>query len=608
MKLLRWLGALLLTALLLACGGGGGSGDKSQAKTTMLVYMVASDLIPSAEGDLEAMLAASSSKDINVVLQVGGGSEAGIFPGVDLTQTARYRLAPVTEVQNGQGWKLERLPDADQPGATVPMNKSGSLQDFIQWGARQYPAQQYTLTLWNHGGGPIKGFGWDKSYGGGTQLSVKDITTALKQANVKMELIGFDACLMSSLEVAAALQPYANYLVASEEITYGWMWDDVLEFMVNNPLAKGNVLGKFIVDTYKMAHERHQDYTAYAVTDLQQVPALVAAFGKAASSLQESLQTGGLSTWMQIAAARRNAEDFQTNIFSTDYDLVDMLSWVNELTSRNLLSASTQKEIQAAFDRAVIHKDGGEDEAYGLMMYFPRYSTLDSEVLAQYNETEFSGPTKDLVQAYAAFASSAQIPQISVQTPVLSGTTFSAQISSSAPGLGRAFDRGFAVLTRNGEALAMQSVTVNGSEIRLPQAQMWGHLSGQVLTLLPENDEETVFMIPVWMLDGRNKRVPGMIYALKNDQGQLIARYKVTSSEAAGVGLAMLEIKPGDKFQAMSLGTDGKLSPTGITLVAPTGDWAVEMKNVQGSGYKIYAAASDLVGSLKVSSASVDLN
>lgn len=111
MKLLRWLGALLLTALLLACGGGGGSGSgdkpKPKAKTTMLVYMVASDLIPSAEGDLDAMLVASSSKDINVVLQVGGGSEAGAFPGVDLTQTARYRLAPAAASQSGQGWTLE---------------------------------------------------------------------------------------------------------------------------------------------------------------------------------------------------------------------------------------------------------------------------------------------------------------------------------------------------------------------------------------------------------------------------------------------------------------------------------------------------------------------
>ncbi|EKC56272.1 Peptidase C11, clostripain, partial [human gut metagenome] len=31
----------------------------------------------------------------------------------------------------------------------------------------------------------------------------------------KLEWIGFDACLMSSLEVASVLAPYADYMIAS---------------------------------------------------------------------------------------------------------------------------------------------------------------------------------------------------------------------------------------------------------------------------------------------------------------------------------------------------------------------------------------------------------
>lgn len=215
MRWIRWWGMLLLTMLLIACGGG--DGDRPRAKTTMLVYLVASDLIASAEGDLTHMLAAASSKDINVVLQVGGGSAAGSVAGVDLTQTVRYRLTPAAAPSNGRGWTLERLPQAEQPGAQVAMNKADTLRNFIQWGARQYPAQQYALTLWNHGGGPVAGFGWDEAYGGGKSMSVKDITSAIQQADVRLELLGFDACLMSSLEVAASLQPYVNYLVASED-------------------------------------------------------------------------------------------------------------------------------------------------------------------------------------------------------------------------------------------------------------------------------------------------------------------------------------------------------------------------------------------------------
>lgn len=604
MRWIRWWGMLLLTMLLIACGGG--DGDRPRAKTTMLVYLVASDLIASAEGDLTHMLAAASSKDINVVLQVGGGSAAGSVAGVDLTQTVRYRLTPAAAPSNGRGWTLERLPQAEQPGAQVAMNKADTLRNFIQWGARQYPAQQYALTLWNHGGGPVAGFGWDEAYGGGKSMSVKDITSAIQQADVRLELLGFDACLMSSLEVAASLQPYVNYLVASEEVTTGWDWTRLVQYMVDNPLARGDALGKTIVDTYKQQNGS-LDFTAYAVTDLQQIPALIAVLEKAAARLHQSLQSGGLDVWVQLAAARRNAEDFQTNIFNTQFDLVDVLSWVNELAARNLLSSSMQQDIRTAFDRAVIHKDGGEDEAYGLMMYFPRYSTLNSRLLAQYAELGFSAPIKGFVQAYAAFAGSSLMPQITVTSPVLSGNAFSALVNSNMPGLGRVFDRGYAVLTQNGLALAMQQLDVNGNEVRLPQSQVWPHLDGQVITMLPENDEDTVFMIPVRMLDEYGSEADGMLYALQDEQGRLVVKYKLSSQGLAGIGLAMAEIEEDEEFHPLVMNARGQLVDSGVELIAPEGDWIIEMQAVSGSGYRLYAAASDLVGRLRISPTSVDL-
>lgn len=488
------------------------------------------------------------------------------------------------------------------------MNKADTLHNFIQWGARQYPAQQYALTLWNHGGGPIGGFGVDRSYGGGRAMSVKDITTAIQQANVKLELVGFDACLMSSLEVAASLQPYVNYLVASEEVTTGWDWTKLVQYMVDHPLAKGDALGKTIVDTYKHKDEFQEslDFTAYAVTDLQQIPALIAVLEKAAASLQQALQSGGLNTWVQLATARRNAEDFQTNIFSTRFDLVDVLSWVNELADRNLLSTSMHQDIRTAFDRAVIYKDGGEDEAYGLMMYFPRYSTLDSQLLAKYDSLDFSAPIKGFVQAYAAFAGSSQMPQIFVASPVLSGNAFSALVNSNMPGLGRVFDRGYAVLTQNDVALAMQQLSVNGNEIRLPQAQLWPHLDGHVITMLPDNDEDTLFLIPVKMREG-SRVVNGILYALEDEKGQLVVKYQVSSQGLAGVTLAMAEIEEGDEFHPLIMNAQGQLVDSGVQLIAPDGDWVVQMQAVKGSGYKLYAAASDLVGNLKVSPTPVDL-
>jgi hypothetical protein len=42
---------------------------------------------------------------------------------------------------------------------------------------------------------------------------------------VKLDIIGFDACLMSMYEISAAMKPYTNYLLASELLEPGHGWD-----------------------------------------------------------------------------------------------------------------------------------------------------------------------------------------------------------------------------------------------------------------------------------------------------------------------------------------------------------------------------------------------
>lgn len=621
-KLMRWLCMVWMTALLVACGGGDGGGDSGagpipKAKSTMLVYLLASDLLDGrgAERDLLNMLQASSSKDVNVVLQIGGGKTTGQFPGVDMQKTKRYRLTPTGAPASGgsltQGWNLELLPEAQQ-SAQVAMNKTQTLRDFIQWGAQQYPAEQYSLVLWDHGGGPIDGFGWDYSYGErknghAVSMSVADITSAIRQAGVHFELIGFDACLMSSLEVAAALQPYANYLVASEEVTTGWDWTAVVQYLVEQPLAKGSALGQAIVQSYKAFGGRDLDFTAYAVTDLKKVPALVKTLEQAAQSLQQALRSGGISTWVKIAAARSNAESFQSNIFSTGYDLVDVLSFVDELSERNLLAPALVQQIREAYKSAVVYQDGGEDEAFGLMMYFPEYSTLDARLLQRYAALEFSPIIKDWVQSYAAFASSSQVPQVTVAAPALNGTALTAGFSSNMPGIAQSISRGYAVLVQNGQAQSMQQISVSGNQLNMAQAQLWPHLDGQLVSMLPDNEENTLFLIPVAIPYDDGSLSYGMLYAATDKQGRKIVKYVVNSGALAGTGVSMLAVRPGREFFPLLLDVaTNQLKMSNESIEAPEGDWVVEMNAVQDGG-TLYAAATDLVGRLKVSSTGVPL-
>lgn len=79
----------------------------------------------------------------------------------------------------------------------------------------------------------------------------------------RFEIIGFDACLMGTLEIAEALKDVGRYLAASQDIEPGGGWDytSLLNFIAANPSADGAAIGKAIAEGYlakvKVVDERN---------------------------------------------------------------------------------------------------------------------------------------------------------------------------------------------------------------------------------------------------------------------------------------------------------------------------------------------------------------
>ena len=71
------------------------------------------------------------------------------------------------------------------------------------------------------------------------------------QTGGMLDLVGFDACLMASLEVASAVYPYATYMIASEEFEPGVGWDwTALEYLAVEPAPTAIGLGEEIIESY----------------------------------------------------------------------------------------------------------------------------------------------------------------------------------------------------------------------------------------------------------------------------------------------------------------------------------------------------------------------
>ncbi len=160
------------------------------------------------------------------------------------------------------------------------MADGATLADFIIWAVVNYPARKHALILSDHGSGWPGGFS-DEDTGGngkdkvalaeemGDNLWLMELDRALEQARAKtglgkLDLIGFDACLMGMLEVYTQMAPHAAYAVASEETepSLGWAYTSFLNRMVANPTMDGAELAKGIVQGYISQDERILDDTS----------------------------------------------------------------------------------------------------------------------------------------------------------------------------------------------------------------------------------------------------------------------------------------------------------------------------------------------------------
>ena len=212
---------------------------KDQA--TVFVYMNGSDL-ESEDGeateDLCEMLAANISSQVNVLVETIGTKSWSKRLGIASDHTQRYKA------------EAGNLVLVDDSLGQLDCTSPDTLADFISWGAENYPANRYILIFWDHGAGPVYGFGYDEHQSEDSVLTIDEIQTAIRQSGIYFDIIGMDSCIMSSLELCCAMYNYCDYMILSEDFEsgYGWAYTGWLNALSENTSISSEKLGKIIVD------------------------------------------------------------------------------------------------------------------------------------------------------------------------------------------------------------------------------------------------------------------------------------------------------------------------------------------------------------------------
>jgi hypothetical protein len=265
---------LLLTA---ACSGGGSDdGDQKPAAHTgregdgwtVLHYSM-------ADTNLEPFMVA----DVNELGTVGSNENLHVREFMD--RSAEYGEDPLLDQGN---WVGGRVLDLGEGGTTEVVEDLGDvdsadpelLASFIADGIKDHRAGHYALIISDHGAswpgvGPDEGTAPEYDV-----LDLAEITAAissgLEEAGVdKLDLLGFDACLMANYEVASAVAPLADRMVASQELEPGHGWDYTsLQLLADDPEASADDLGEAILTGFQSQAEEQgtQDQITLAMIDL----------------------------------------------------------------------------------------------------------------------------------------------------------------------------------------------------------------------------------------------------------------------------------------------------------------------------------------------------
>jgi len=376
-KLFALVLALVLFGGTVACKGGeqsGTDGAKTDAEIsdfTLLVYICGSDLEQkrgAATANIAEMLSADIPDGVNVILQTGGSSKWRNF---DIPSDRSNRYA----VKNGTLELIESNPP-------VNMGSERAFSDFLKFGLEKYPAEQTAVVFWNHGGGSAVGVCSD-ALNGNDFLTLSEISSALESGGLqkKLAFVGFDACLMANYETARILAPYAEKMIASEELepSGGWDWKKTLENLSDpTEIAKGYAVKN--ADT---------DYYTVSVIDLEK-------FGIVEDLFSRVVEKIGRGEKNLIARAAYYAQGFGSSSGKGDAgDLYDLCGVADYLDLEYDLS-----------DCVTCFNGTARADAGGLSFYFPVGSQKYMEAYTNGVATPAYG---DFLKKYFSSGNAAQI-------------------------------------------------------------------------------------------------------------------------------------------------------------------------------------------------------
>lgn len=369
-----------------------------KGKTLLAIYMVGSDL----EDDVKPRNGISDEVDKGGISTRGSGTSdlLELIEGWKLLSSAQQASLDVMVAFGGarkQGWQGVKYADVpclildsednyfgnakcyQRSEAGANLSTEQSLLSFLKnVKDKAQGHDRVMLDLWDHGAAFL-GMGHDTNHPDVPLISLPILKQAFSASGLHVDLLGFDACLMASLEVAGALQPYADYLLASQELEpgHGWHYGDIVKTLTTT--TDMPAIGRQLVDSF-ITHENHQRTRnkTLSLTDLRQVPPLLAALDQFIAKLPAQ-------TPVPVLPSLQATPEFGVQSRGGVAYTIDLPEFVNNVLRHQPELASEAEALTARIKQAIVYhrEDDSKPLAGGITIY-----SLNRELKPDYTEDQ----------------------------------------------------------------------------------------------------------------------------------------------------------------------------------------------------------------------------
>jgi len=362
-------------------------------KWTFLIFLNGDNgLDPDATQNLLAMEKVGSNDQVNIVVQ---------WASLSAGKTVRLLVKKSTDPTHVTSPILQDL-------GLVDMGNYKNLQDFIQWGVTNFPADHYFVDVWDHGSGwhlqhnqhfhskqnTLNDISWDEISGNWitTEQLGSVMTYAANVMGHRVDVYGSDACQMAMVEVANEMSTSVDYFAGSEfvEPAASWPYAEFFRHVEARPNLTADQVSKLLTKEYVRSYEGGSGGRAQVTFSAFQMDKLNR-FNTAFKKMSDEIRTLAPSEKAKVLSAAQNAQQF----FENDYrDVGDLLKKLKQAKITGISKADIT-EVQFALDEFVIANADTKNfrDSTGLSIWFPVTTNRYNQYADRYSHLDFNQAT-----------------------------------------------------------------------------------------------------------------------------------------------------------------------------------------------------------------------